>query len=293
MPVFDRFKPSIARSFALRTFNRYETEINQHFWSFKVVSDYARFLAQQQNLTAPTFPTSQIFHATGPDARRIPPNVSDWLNARKELENWLRLSALVSAAAYHEAYLRQIIRSALMADPFARQGAHKTIDGTILLKKGVEIKSTYEISLMTRGDWPTRYSHFERIFGKPPAAAFPIAALEEIRKARNDFAHGFGRDLNVPEPSMLVVAPALRLSQTRFIKFIGVLSTSATAIDRYMMSDFMGDFELVHAYHAWTTQAGPLRGTRDREFQKYIHGKLGSSKSRDFCRELIAYYDGI
>ena len=292
MALFERHKSTTKRSFALRAFNANETEINEHFWSFKAISDHARYIASEHEHINPTYSTAMAFSATGPDARRIPPTVTDWLDARKELENWLRLSALVSAAAYHEAYLRQIVRSALMADPMVRAGLPKTVDGTFFLKKGIELPYDHEITSITKGEWSSRSAYFERLFGSLPPTAFPISDLEEIRKARNDYAHGFGRTLDVLGPSEMRGDPARRLSQTRLISLVAILSRSAKEIDKHLLSNFIGDFELIHAFHNW-----PQRGIEDRSgrseartFQIYMHKSLGISKSQEFCEGLIAHY---
>ena len=166
---FSRFQPFMERSFSLRSFNRYETEINEHFWSFKAISEFSRYIAQREKNADPKKLTAEVFKASGPDAGRIPPTVSEWLDAREELENWLRLSALVSAASYFEAYLRQIIRSALMSDPLCSFGASKVLDGTILLKAGKELPYDHQIDEITRGEWNSRLAAFTRIFGESPA----------------------------------------------------------------------------------------------------------------------------
>jgi hypothetical protein len=296
MPLtFDRFIPFMGRSFSLRTFNRHETEINEHFWSFKVVSDYARYLANAEKDIDPKTSTAALFKASGPDAERIPPNVTQWLEAREELENWLRLSALVSAAAYLEVYLRQGIRSALMSDPLCRFGASRALDGTVLLKSGHELPYTDEIAEITKGDWNSRLAAFAKIFGRPlTGLSSHIATLERVRRIRNDFAHGFGRDLSVPSPSDTTIAPAQHLSQATWIKYMGALSKAAAVIDNFLLNGFIGNFELIHFYHEWKSRpahaldegylpAEALRRSYKRE--------LSTSPSTKFCSDLIGYYD--
>lgn len=86
--------------------------------------------------------------------------VSKWLDARDDLENWLRLSALVSALSYFETYLRQVVNSALMSDPLCRFGSSRAIDGVILLKNRKLIDNKKEIEGITKGDWLNRCSEF-------------------------------------------------------------------------------------------------------------------------------------
>ncbi|QND74000.1 hypothetical protein [Tardiphaga robiniae] len=296
MPVaFARFAPLMERSLSLRTFNRHETEINEHFWSFKVVSDYARYLAQAEKDIDPLKSTAALFMATGPDAGRIPPNVSQWLSAREELENWLRLSALVSAAAYLEVYLRQAIRSALMSDPLCRFGASRVLDGTVLLKSGNELPYERELEEITKGEWHSRAAAFERIFGRPLSLP-QVATLDKIRRIRNEFAHGFGRDLSVPSPSDAALTRAQRLSQTTWQKYIGALSKCAAAIDKFLLTQFIGNFELIHFYHEWKSRpphpddkgASPAEALR-RSFKR----ELSTSPGTQFCSDLISYYKAV
>lgn len=295
MVKFSRKKPIMERSFALRIFNRYETEINEHYWSFKAVSEYARHIAASEKKKDANFPAASAFHASGPDAVRIPPTVSDWLSAREELENWLRLSALVSAVAYHEAYLRQITRSALMSAPLSRIGASSLIDGVVLLKSKAEFPFNHEVEMITKGEWSSREANFRKLFGDPNnAEAFSIREMERMRKLRNEFAHGFGRDISAPEPSDIKPTSATRLSHSTLIKYLGILSKSATAIDGYLLEKFIGNFELIHCYHSWigSPRAGKNRGlTVERAFQRHVQGEMKVGVSTEFCSELIKYYN--
>jgi hypothetical protein len=262
-----------------------------------VISEYARFIAEKHKEKDPGFSTGLAFHASGPDARRIPPTVTEWLNARTELENWLRLSAIVSAAAYHETYLRQIIRSALMASPLLRLGSPQLVEGTLLLKAGKELPFAHEIEMITKGDWNTRSANYLKLFGSPPSGKpFAVKPLEKIRKLRNEFAHGFGRDLDPPGPSVGTVVPAKRLKHEKFIEYIGVLSQSAAQIDRHLLEGYIGNFELIHCYHEWKIKPRSKRDTsldEHRAFQRYLHGQLSFSTSKEFCRDLIAFYNAV
>lgn len=294
---FDRYKPYLNRSLALRAFNSCETEINEHFWSFKVISEYSRFIAESEKRKDPNTVTSDVFKATGPDARRIPPTVSQWLDARDELENWLRLSALVSATSYLELYVRQVVRSALMSDPLTRFGASGVLDGAILLKQEKEITCSFEIEEVTKGEWNARLAAFQRIFGADAKLiAVDVSVLEKIRKIRNEFAHGFGRTLDVPSPSAFKIEPAQRLAHQTFIKHIGVLSKTAASIDRFLLPNFIGSFELVHYYHEWRSKR---RDGRDkgydpiRALQRSFNRDLGCVVSGEFCEELVAYYEAL
>jgi hypothetical protein len=297
MTAFHRFQPVMQRSFSLRAFNQCETEINKHFWSFKVISEYSRFIAQAQKRKNANAATAHVFKASGPDAMRIPPTVSDWLEARKELENWLRLGALVSASSYLEVYLNQIVRSALMSDPLCRFGASKQLDGVILLKVGKELPYSEEVEAITKGEWNSRLAAFARIFGGVPSGVQShVSTLEKVRKIRNEFAHGFGRELSVPSPSNLNTKPIHPFSQQSFVKYIGVISKAAASLDKFLLTGFIGNFELVHYYHEWKAKPRDARDAKydaARAFQRSLSREVSSPTNAEFCRQLVAYYNSL
>ncbi|MCQ0989013.1 hypothetical protein, partial [Jiella marina] len=101
--AFGRYIPLRPRSIAINEFNDRQTEINEHFWSFVVMTENARYLARQAKKSNKGASTATLFHASGADVSRIPQTVDQWLKANDALRNWLRLSALVSAVAFHEA----------------------------------------------------------------------------------------------------------------------------------------------------------------------------------------------
>ncbi|MCZ8178317.1 MAG: hypothetical protein O9309_04765 [Rhizobium sp.] len=286
---FDRYLPLRSRSIAINEFNDRQTELNEHFWSFVVMTENARYLAREAGKANPKTSTASLFHASGPDVARVPPTVDMWLKANDALGNWLRLSALVSAVAFHEAYISRIVRTALMSDPLCRYGASGELDGTILLKRGIEIDYEADQKSLTRDVWSTRAANFRRIFkAADTSVMFPIARLEKMRELRNEFAHGFGRSLDVPEPSDLVDRLSIKISQATLLNYLGTLSKSASAIDRFLMEKYIGCFEIIHLYHVCKADR-PTQTARD--FKKHLIGSGFPNASVPFCRGLISYYE--
>jgi hypothetical protein len=288
---FDRYVPLRSRSIAINEFNHRQTELNEHFWSFVVMTENARYLAREAGKADAKMPTATLFRAGGPDVSRIPQTVDLWLMANDALGNWLRLSALISAVAFHEAYISRIVRAALMSDPLCRFGASRSLDGTALLKQGTEIDYEADQKLLTRDVWSKRAANFKRIFNATEnSVMFPIAKLEKMRELRNEFAHGFGRSLDVPEPSDLLDRLSGKITQSTLLGYLAVLSKSATAIDRYLMENFIGSFEILHLYHVW--QASNPAATA-REFKKYLIASGFPNANVPYCKGLIAYYETI
>lgn len=293
---FSRMLPRMERTFALRAFNQHETEINRHYWSFKVISEYAGYLARQKISSDKSFQTAALFHSTGPDAVRIPLTVTDWLDARNDLENWLRISSLVSVISYLETYLRQVVRSALMSAPMARHGVASAVDGTHLLKLGKEIPYEDDIRGVTVGDWNARAEGFRSLFGTiPPAITANLKRLEAIRRLRNMYAHGFGRDSEViPEPSAMAPGTMARLSSDRFLKDVGIVSKVAASVDELLLQKFIGNFELLHFYHLWRLKprvGKELSYSEARALARSLNKEAHCTVNTSFCASLISFYN--
>ena len=291
---FSRNIPIAERTFALRAFNEHETEINRHYWSFQVSSEFSSYHARKEKKTDPSSSTAGVFQASGPDARRIPKTVTEWLDAKDDLENWLRLSATVSASAYLETYMRQVVRCALMSSPLCRYGAQQSLDGTVLLKSGKELPFKWEVESVTSNTWPARAEAFKSLFGSVPTLLTNnLNIMERIRKLRNNFAHGFGRDLDALPPSNSSSGRSDRLSATVFIKYIGVISKVAASIDKLLLTEFIGNFEYVYFYHCWRTrerEGKEATYTESRALQHAFNQDAKRSLGPKFCQGLIAFY---
>jgi hypothetical protein len=295
--VFARYGPAQGRSFALKLFNEHETEINEHFWSFKVISEWAAFQARKSARANPLFATQTLFRASGPDARRVPPTVTEWLTARDGLENWLRLSALASASSFLEVYLRQVTRTALMSDPMCRFGASRTVDGLALLKAGAELPYEDCMVLLTKGDWNSRAAGYSSIFGTAPAGlSTHISILEKVRKLRNEFAHGFGASVKALVPTETIMPGRRTISQPTFISYIGTISKVAAAIDAHLSVNYIGSFELLYHYHHWKDQpilASERKYDRIRQLKRSIIRDLHCNVGKGYCEQLVKFYDSI
>jgi hypothetical protein len=280
----------------MRGFNSRETEINQHYWSFIASSEHSAYRARKYKEVDKSAPTSRLFRAGGTDAPRIPSTVSDWLSANEELKNWLRLSALVSAASNFEMFLGHIARTALASDPLVRHGSSKALDGVSLLKGGLELPYEDVAEGLTKGDWNSREAHFLKIFG---VMLLEIrnkkTELEAIRKMRNEFAHGFGRSLEVPEPGMLSTSRSTRLTQGQLKKYLGVISSVAKSIDRHLMDNHIGYYELLVDYHKvksdLTNEAQIGNSSIESYLKRRFYNEFGITVAEKFCRDLIGYYE--
>lgn len=293
---FSRYHTSSLRSFAMRDFNLRETEINQHYWSFVASSEHSAYRARKFKKVNPRTPSTRIFKSSGANAPRVPSTVTDWLIANDDLRNWLRQSVLVSAASNLEMYLGHVARTALASDPLVRHGNPRALDGVCLMKGGIELPYEDVSEDLTKGDWNSRESKIGRYFGiglldihlrKPE--------LEQIRKFRNEFAHGFGRSLEIPEPGVMARGKAYRLTESTLKSYLGVISSIAKSVDRHLMHNHIGSFELIKYYH---TNIGLINKEAQKKNQAFedclklhLYKNFGLTVPRKFCKELIAFYD--
>ena len=294
---FSRYYTSLPlRSFAMRDFNSRETEINQHYWSFVASSNYSRYRARRFKKIDPNMESVRLFKASGGDSSRIPTTVSDWLSANADLQNWLRLSILVSAAANLEMYLGHIARTALASDPFVRYGNPRALDGVCLVKSGIELPYKDAIEGLTKGDWNSREAKIGIYFGVGFLEVRSRKSdLEEIRKIRNEFAHGFGRSLEVPEAGTLTNSKSFRLSENKLKAYLGIMSHVAKTVDRHLMFNHIGSFELIKYYDAniKKIQIASLKPGHEIDmcFKRCLYDDCGLTVSRKFCRDVIGHYD--
>jgi hypothetical protein len=180
-----------------------------------------------------------------------------------------------------------------MSDPLRRYGASRILDGINLLKAGHEIPYADDVKQITSGEWSQRRAAFARFFGSSPISDEYVSQLERIRNLRNNFAHGFGRSLEVPLPSTAALGPVEGLRHETFLKYLGVISKCAALIDKLLLTEVIGNFELLHLYHVW--KAAPRNPqeknySEGRALQRTLNRTLTNVKL-EFCTDLIKYYD--
>lgn len=184
-----------------------------------------------------------------------------------------------------------------MSDPLTRFGASRTLDGVILLKKGIEIDFEEHLRSVTSGEWSARAEAFRRLFGAvPKALSDGISDLEAMRRLRNQYAHGFGRSLNVPSPSELAYGPAERLSKRTFLRYLGIISKVAAGIDRILLTSAIGNFELLHFYHRWKDEPNVGRNMLQSEAKRFKAALQRATKvsvSAAYAEQLINYYRAV
>lgn len=289
--AFERWASWFERSRSFQRFKLHHTEINQLYWSLAPVGSCARYLSR--NARDDDRP-ADVFHATGPHARRLAPSIKEWKSDFKEYENWARLSMLVSALSYFEAYTSTVVTLALRSDPLARFGDSKAIDGVSWLKKEMSDDTSELVIACVKGEWSKRFSGYHRLFTTIPHGLAELeGSLEKMRILRNGSAHSFGRSPSYFEDPLASAGAPERISEELLLEYLGNIEKAAIAIDEHILPAHLGEFDLLMLYHSWQKLPRAEKEPKYLEataFSRQINRLFGQTPGRAFCKELIAHY---
>lgn len=291
--AFQRWQSWYRTSRAFTRFKEHHTEINNHYWSLAPIGSYGKYL---QRHSAPDTLTSALFHASGPNARRLEPLAEGWAKNFKEFENWTRLSALLSGLSYLETYISTAVTLALRSDPLLRFGQSRAIDGIAWIKRSVGDDVSELVTGCVKGEWPKRLASYQKLFGTVPSQLTALGGnLDRMRNVRNGVAHSFGRDLNLFEdPLRLATDRAERLSESTLLRWLGDIEQAASTVDEHLLHSHLGDFELLWHFHRWRDLPRSEKEPRFVEataFSRFLGRTFGSAPGRDYCRQIERYYD--
>ncbi|MDC0687716.1 hypothetical protein POF53_08980 [Mitsuaria sp. RG] len=196
------------------------------------------------------------------------------------------------------------IKLALESDVGVLFGASKRIDGIEIIKHGGAHPFDFEDKLTscTKGDWASRISAFEKIFGKAPQILKNnISDLERLRKLRNNVGHSFGRDIQASRAHNVIdIKDMERLKRDKTTEYQTLIYGVSRAIDRQLLVNHIGEYQTLFFYHN-------LRPELNHQTLDYNHriglntwklkkalGQFGAQKAgKKFCKELIEYYENI
>lgn len=294
MPKFDRDVVSYGKTWAFTSFMKHHSEINNLYWSFVPAQGYLTHISK--NTPGTTSPIT-FFHASGPNVRRLASSMEQWNHDFLELSNWIRLSLIVAALGYLETYIRSIVEISLRSRPGILYGKPTAIDGIEWLKLGVEPDISKNVESIVKGEWSSRIAAYGKLFGTIPAALkAEQARLDALRVIRNGASHTFGRGTDyIFNKVKKTHKPITRISERSLLKCLAAVETTAKAIERHLGPKFVGEFELIRHFHSWKNLAAPgknkLRAVH-KNFSSAVGTETGHNYGGDFCKELIAEYEG-
>ena len=289
MATFDRWASAIDRTWEYRRFHAHHTEANSNYWAYWAVAHQGQRIARP---VADSIETAALFRLQGDNARRAPRTVGEWLAAEKEAANWIRLSTAVSMASYLETYLRQVTTLALWSDPALTLGSTKLIDGVAVLKRrNSELDVSSSVDKMVKGLWSSRIDAYRRIFGVAPARLDTQAVeLQALQTLRNRVSHEFGRDNSMSHlAAMAPLTSAVRLSEGRLMKWLGMVEEVAQAIDSHLLNSHIGAFECLLLLHRERERR--RRALDVSTFRKLIAAAAsGPIVNTEYCRMAMSFY---
>jgi len=223
-------------------------------------------------------------------------DLKHWSNTYNDFQNWTRLNAVLASAANLETYIAGVVDTALQSNPGTLFGAQKEIDGSKLLKNGLKgVDRQPHIMACTKGHWSSRISALERIFGPLPSEAkCEVSGLEKIRRVRNNVGHAFGRDISSAQyHGFREVHDMERISESGAFGAMTTCKKFARALDSFLLSNHIGDFEIVRFFHAHhQDNVSRQLGERVVSLKKAI-GARSQSRSKSYVKGLISYWDDL
>lgn len=259
MPDFDRATPWADTSLAMIAFKRQFTELNDQYWGPLPTELLTERFVREKGMSADLRAALAV---TSGNWQRVGHNVETFYRKFQDSRAWARLHALNLLSAAIEQYMNNITRAAHFSDPALVPGFPKAIEGLSLLKRGVNLD--FNVSRYSRGGWPDRVSAYRNSFGTVPTELeASVDELNSMQALRNRVAHAFGRSVTQGPYGYLATSTAVRVSQTRLMKWLGIVDKVVKSIDAHLVQDYVGDFETLELYYLWKSDRTSLiRSTR-------------------------------
>jgi hypothetical protein len=224
--------------------------------------------------------------------------------------NWTRLASLVFTASALELYIRRVVGLAIESDPGLLIGAPRVVDGASRLKHGGSLDVSAAVKECTEGVWSKRHFALERFFGGLPRTHGVLGDLDKLQTTRNAIAHDFARTSVAKDFWYLDPAQVQRLAVTSVTQNRLVMSIKAALIARDELDavavKHIGALETIRFWHAFSAARAKVktavaarydamhRGGANAKIISSFHYEMGGHVlSRDYCRELVSYYDRL
>jgi hypothetical protein len=269
--------------------------MNSLYWAHVPASSKAQKTYRDSKKISPVPTTQSAYHLSGANAFRVADSLDAYSSHLKEFDNWTRLNTLVSVLSYFETYLSSVVSLSIESDLGILYSVPRRIDGVMVLKYSTQDEYSFfdKSEGVTKGTWQQRVSCYKQLFKVVPVSLEnSIADLEKMRKIRNNVAHAFGRDINETRSRhTLEILPIERLSEERLMKYMETIRIISKDIDKQLLENHIGEFELIHYYH--TTRDGLTSTNRANELKPLINGLYVQKRTRKFCAQLIQYYEAL
>lgn len=294
---FNRWKAHEASTWAFRIFQKYQSEL-ELIWGTHITAAQFTYTNLKSNNAQWPDPPTKHFRLGEVDLNNYK-DLKTWSNSYNLFDNWVNLSVVLALASNLETYLASVISLALNSDPGVIFDVSKSLDGVIILKHGrpKTFKISKYIENCTSGDWSSRLSEIERLFGQCPLEVRSNhSSLEELRSIRNRIGHAFGRDIEAARrQGEIEILPMEKLTRTRANRLKKSVRTVAKSIDTFLLKNHIGEYEAVRFYQFLYPRLHkhvPL-GQRAIYLKKAI-GQWGAvPRGKIYCNGLVKYWESI
>jgi hypothetical protein len=292
--TFDRWNSFEEVSWSYQVFSKYDDQLGKMLTANINAKKYC--YGSLKNSGSKWTDQAQTALGTGDRFLSAFKDLKHWSDTYNDFQNWTSLNAVLATAANLETYLVGAITTSLQSNPGILFGATKSLDGAKLLKIGAAGVATdsYVVSC-TKGEWVSRISSIERIFG-PTSATLKgkIPILDKIRIIRNSVGHAFGREIKAAQyHGLREVQSMARVSLEQAFSYTTICRDVARDIDRLLLRESIGDFEMIrflHAHHKDMVSA-PI-GERMMKLKKAI-GKHAQPRGKTYLKGLLEYWDQL
>lgn len=294
---FDRWNTVMKSTWSAQVFNKYNDELNEMLWSYSSSSKFTyKKLDEGKAKWGDKASDHLIFDV--PKGDEVFQNLKEWSEAYNKFNNWTNLNALLAISSNFETYLSTVVTLALDSNPGILFESSKSIDGISLLKKGAKRNKYHDdiIVSVTKGDWNSRLSAFKKVFGEVPNEVLgSIGELEKIRNLRNKIGHSFGRDIETSRNhEVKEILPIEKLTDSHLKKYQKIILKTVKSLDSFMLSKHIGEFQTIAFYHRIYSglRKDIHQSDRAMELKKQL-GKFGDKSGKEFCKELVKYYEEL
>lgn len=292
---FDRWAAHEESTWSLQLFAKYDDELGvihtAHLGALRYT--YNRLGAQEAAWT-----DSAVVALNSSD--RFLDHFSDlqhWSREYCMFDNWVNLNAVMTIAANLETYLAAVVQLAIESNPGVLLGESKSVDGSLLLKKGssrVDIKP--HIVACTKGTWSSRLEAMAKLFGPLPTSVERFHAdLEAIRQTRNRIGHAFGRDIDASrDHGLRQIQKIETIGRERLFKLKAKAAKFAKIIDDHLLINHIGEYEAVRYFSRKLPELIYVRNLSRAEALKKSIGQIGAiPRGKVYCEGMIEYWDNL
>lgn len=292
---FDRWSPEHPHSWPYKVFNQYDNELNRIVMSFSSAKAYNYNRLKKDGAKWDDKACNYLYTHNNKEL-----TVRDWSNSYNLFFNWVVLNELMALSAYFETYISSIVTLSIESDPGLLIGFPHSVDGILLLKQNKALNMTdckQRIADCTRGDWNARISNLISLFVEIPESLINgLSELEKMRNLRNKVGHAFGRDIEESRNySLTKITEMEKLKVSAFLKYQKLIRTIACDLDSLLMKKHIGNFQPLFHYHNLSTKIKDIynAGQKMIALKKSIGQNTNELYSKDFCRWVVSYYQGL